>query len=152
MFATSATTTYLLVTGRLVTRIIGNVPAMTMAEYADPRRYMQLAATLRAQIANGTYVRDARIPSIRALCEDYKLSRQNRSYLRPCEGIAVNLTQTQQNQIKRARQAIDRDIFLEAIAAPDSFAMSRFYGEALGEARHDVRALLDIIDQLAPQA
>jgi GntR family transcriptional regulator len=49
---------------------------MTMAEYADPRRYMQLAATLRAQIANGTYVRDARIPSIRALCEDYKLSRQ----------------------------------------------------------------------------
>ncbi|HEY1624270.1 MAG TPA: winged helix-turn-helix domain-containing protein [Streptosporangiaceae bacterium] len=49
---------------------------MTTAESNDPRRYMQLAATLRAQIADGTYARDARIPSISALCTEFQLSRQ----------------------------------------------------------------------------
>jgi GntR family transcriptional regulator len=49
---------------------------MTMADSNDPRRYMQLAATLRAQIADGTFANDARIPSINALCEEYRLSRQ----------------------------------------------------------------------------
>jgi DNA-binding GntR family transcriptional regulator len=76
MFATGATATYILVTGRLATRIIANLPAMTMAVSPDPRRYMQLAATLRAQIADGTYEKDARIPSIRELCADHQLSRQ----------------------------------------------------------------------------
>ena len=76
MFATGAIGIYILVTSRLVTRIIGNLPAMTMSDSADPRRYMQLAAVLRAQIADGTYARDARVPSIRALCEEHQLSRQ----------------------------------------------------------------------------
>jgi DNA-binding GntR family transcriptional regulator len=49
---------------------------MTMADSNDPRRYMKLAATLRAQIADGTLASDARIPSINALCEQYRLSRQ----------------------------------------------------------------------------
>ena len=76
LFATGAIDTYILVTSRLVTRIIANLPAMTMSDSADPRRYMQLAAVLRAQIADGTYARDARVPSIRALCEEHQLSRQ----------------------------------------------------------------------------
>jgi DNA-binding GntR family transcriptional regulator len=37
---------------------------------------MRLAATLRAQIADGTLGQGARMPSISSLCEDYKLSRQ----------------------------------------------------------------------------
>jgi DNA-binding GntR family transcriptional regulator len=37
---------------------------------------MRLAATLRAQIADGTLARGARMPSISALCEEYSLSRQ----------------------------------------------------------------------------
>src|ERR1700733_5681281 len=86
MFATGALGLYILVTSRIVTRIIGNLPAMTMSDSADPRRYMQLAAVLRAQIADGTYARDARVPSIRALCEEHQLSRQKWSYLRPYEG------------------------------------------------------------------
>jgi DNA-binding GntR family transcriptional regulator len=49
---------------------------MTMTDSPDPRRYMQLAAALRVQIADGTYEKDARIPSIRELCADYQLSRQ----------------------------------------------------------------------------
>jgi DNA-binding GntR family transcriptional regulator len=50
--------------------------AMTTADSTDPRRYMRLAATLRTQIADGTFARDERIPSIRDLCEDHHLSRQ----------------------------------------------------------------------------
>jgi GntR family transcriptional regulator len=49
---------------------------MTMADSTDPRRYMQLAATLRAQIADGTFTSDARIPSISILCQEHHLSRQ----------------------------------------------------------------------------
>jgi GntR family transcriptional regulator len=49
---------------------------MTTADTTDPRRYIQLAATLRAQITDGMLAKDDRIPSISALCEDYHLSRQ----------------------------------------------------------------------------
>jgi DNA-binding GntR family transcriptional regulator len=49
---------------------------MMMVDSTDPRRYVQLATAIREQIADGTFARDGRIPSIKALCEDYKLSRQ----------------------------------------------------------------------------
>ena len=49
---------------------------MTTVDSTDPRLYMQLAATLRAQIADGTFASDARMPSISVLCEEHQLSRQ----------------------------------------------------------------------------
>jgi DNA-binding GntR family transcriptional regulator len=49
---------------------------MTTAASSDPRRYMQLAATIRRQIADGTLAKDAGLPSIRLLCAEYQLSRQ----------------------------------------------------------------------------
>jgi len=49
---------------------------MTMADSNDPRRYIRLAATIRAQIADGTYPAEARLPSISSLCEQHHLSRQ----------------------------------------------------------------------------
>jgi DNA-binding GntR family transcriptional regulator len=49
---------------------------MTTAASPDPRRYMRLAATLRAQIADGTLAKDSRVPSIKTLCKEHALSRQ----------------------------------------------------------------------------
>lgn len=49
---------------------------MTTPAPSDPRLYIRLAATLRAQIADGTLAQGARMPSISILCEEYKLSRQ----------------------------------------------------------------------------
>jgi DNA-binding GntR family transcriptional regulator len=52
---------------------------MTMADNNDPRRYMQLAAILRARIADGTLASDTQMPSISVLCEEHQLSRQTAS-------------------------------------------------------------------------
>lgn len=49
---------------------------MTTADSTDPRRYMRLAAAIRAQIADGRLPPEARIPSINILCDEYHLSRQ----------------------------------------------------------------------------
>jgi DNA-binding GntR family transcriptional regulator len=49
---------------------------MTTAASSDPRRYVQLAATIRRQIADGTLAKDASLPSIRMLCAEFQLSRQ----------------------------------------------------------------------------
>jgi DNA-binding GntR family transcriptional regulator len=49
---------------------------MTMAGSSDPRRYVQLAAALRDQIADGALVKDERVPSINDLCASFRLSRQ----------------------------------------------------------------------------
>jgi DNA-binding GntR family transcriptional regulator len=49
---------------------------MTTAASSDPRLYMQLAGTLRMQIADGTLPKDARLPSITILCKQHNLSRQ----------------------------------------------------------------------------
>ena len=42
----------------------------------DPRAYMRLAASIRAQIASGTYPADKPLPSIRELRETSGHSRQ----------------------------------------------------------------------------
>ena len=49
---------------------------MTLAGPPDPRLYLRLAATLRAQIRSGTIARGSRMPSISALCAEYAISRQ----------------------------------------------------------------------------
>ena len=49
---------------------------MTSAGTSDPRLYIRLAATLRRQISNGIFAGDGRLPSINALCDEYRLSRQ----------------------------------------------------------------------------
>ena len=42
----------------------------------DPRRYVRLAASLHAQILDGTLAAGARLPSIAALCLEHGISRQ----------------------------------------------------------------------------
>ena len=49
---------------------------MTEAAQPDPRAYMQLAAFIRQQIAEGTLTRGTRLPSIAVLRRDHGHSRQ----------------------------------------------------------------------------
>jgi DNA-binding GntR family transcriptional regulator len=47
-----------------------------MVQHSDPRPYMQIAARLRSQIADGCFTAGQPIPSITVLCEQYGYSRQ----------------------------------------------------------------------------
>jgi DNA-binding GntR family transcriptional regulator len=48
---------------------------MTTPASRDPRRYVRLAAALRAQILDGSLTAGARLPSIAALCRQHGISR-----------------------------------------------------------------------------
>lgn len=47
---------------------------MAIDKRSSEPSYLQLAALLRAQIADGTYQRDDRLPSVKKLCAEHGLS------------------------------------------------------------------------------
>ena len=49
---------------------------MSIGDAPDPRAYMQLAATLRKAIADGTYPPGSATPSITTLAQEYSHARQ----------------------------------------------------------------------------